>query len=967
MLRVLLSLLRLLVVFLFSSEAYAECGGTTQCIGLGATPQEAIVAHHGLGPATFTLDFGNQVIATSSSSKTIYVAAVNGPAATRATLGSINLTGADASQFSISGGSCLTAGPVQGGADCTILVSFAPTTVGAKSATVHVPVDPPGCVGCITERTVSVTGAGTLAPPDAQATTLSVQANTPTTLDLSPFISGADLGGIRITSAPARGTATVNGNIVTYTPAAGYLGADAFSYEAFSSTATSAPAVVTVSVVARRSPAAEPHVVALTSAQAATAHQFGLTQVSNIARRLESLHRLSPKSDQRRFLALSPRWQKLRQLAIPAPSPRQDSLLHPDYALVDPVQMRQSDSRDAAAAGDSGNNAAVWPGRTQGEAVSRLLANLATTASIPVLYQGESASRGEQASPGGFWTDGTIRFGKQEASSASSGMRFSTSGLTAGYDVRLAEDLILGVGVGYARAGTALGTDGSGSKHQGRSISVYGSYQPAPDFFIDSHLGYGSLDSQSERFVAGLGSFGRSERGGEQVFGSLGGGYQFQRGDVLVSPYGRLEFSVGKLNETSETGAGLSSLTYFEQKLRSVRLALGVRAQSAHETDFGLALPHVRAEYGRDLTQDGDATVAYADMKTGPTFTVTPAGASRNSLLLGIGSEFLTTGGMILGFDFSATRRASSYTDHAMRVWLATNLDGRPKLNGLFSSLFKNPLVLEAGFRWDDNVSRTGGASAKLRDGSYFLGAGISRTVPTSNNTRLRLTGALDTDKFERYAALDNVSLGLGAELQYRTDGHFHTPTYGAFARANWDETRSEMRRGHRSSVGVNVRAAVTDRIELYGVLAQNIRYASSTLFDSRDVSAKLNADYQLNSRGTLYLSGEYRRGDAVSAGLPMADSAAIAKVFAADDAYARAGLVGYRYAARTRIWTLGYNLRLGNRDSLDFSWSQATAAPTQTADYTGLSGYPGLGAPGTGGSSTYTAQQFTLSYLMRF
>jgi hypothetical protein len=98
-----------------------------------------------------------------------------------------------------------------------------------------------------------------------------------------------------------------------------------------------------------------------------------------------------------------------------------------------------------------------------------------------------------------------------------------------------------------------------------------------------------------------------------------------------------------------------------------------------------------------------------------------------------------------------------------------------------------------------------------------------------------------------------------------------------------------------------------------------------------------------------------------------MADSAAIAKVFAADDAYARAGLVGYRYAARTRIWTLGYTLRLGNQDSLDFSWSQAIAAPTQTADYTGLTGYPGLGAPGTGGSSTYTAQQFTLSYLMRF
>ena len=78
MLRVLLSPARLLVVLLFSSQAFAECGGTVQCIGVGATPQDAEVAHHGLGPATFTLDFGNQVIATTSNTKNIYVAAVTG-------------------------------------------------------------------------------------------------------------------------------------------------------------------------------------------------------------------------------------------------------------------------------------------------------------------------------------------------------------------------------------------------------------------------------------------------------------------------------------------------------------------------------------------------------------------------------------------------------------------------------------------------------------------------------------------------------------------------------------------------------------------------------------------------------------------------------------------------------------------------------------------------------------------------
>lgn len=967
MLRVLVLLACLPVVLLFPAPAFAECGGTAQCIGVGATPQDAEVAHHGLGPATFTLDFGNQVIATASGAKTIYVAAVTGPAGAQATLGGITITGADAAQFSITGGTCLAAGPVHGGAGCTILVAFNPSTVGAKSATVHVALDPPACVGCVIERTVTAAGVGTVAPPAAQAGTLSVLANTPTTLDLTPLISGANLAGIRVSAAPANGKATVSGNTVTYTPNAGYLGADAFSYETFSAVATSAPAVITVAVVARPSPAAEPHVVSLVTAQAATAHRFAMAQVGNISRRLESLHRVSPASAQSLGLALSPRWQKARQLFSPAAGQRQAGLSYPDHGAADPIRLRRADTGEAAVSAGAEHGVSAGTGRTQGATLTRLLANLATTGSIPLQYQSDASPGGALAPSGGFWTGGTISFGKQDASSTSSGMSFTTSGVTAGYDARLADGLIVGMGVGYARAGVALGDDGSNSRNQGRSVSIYGSYQPAPDLFIDGLLGYGSLDSQSERFVAGAGSFGRSERDGDQYFGSIGGAYQFRQRDLLVSPYGRLEFSAGTLNKASETGVGLSSLTYFEQKLRSLRLALGVRAQSAHETDFGLAIPHVRVEYGRDLTRDGDASIAYADMETGPTYTVTPAGASRNSLVLGVGSEFLTTGGMIYGFDFSATRRGSDSADHALRVWLATNLDGKPKLGGLAAGLFGNPIALEAGFRWDDNVSRTGGVSPKLGDGSYFLGGGITKTMATSDHTRLRLTGALDADKFERHEGLDNVSLGFGAELQYRSDGRFETPTYGAFARVNWDEARSPMRRGHRSSIGVNVRAAMTDRIELSGVLARNYRNAASALFDTRDVSARLNADYQLDARGTLYLSAEHRRGDAVSSGLPMADSAAIAKVFVADDAFSRDALVGYRYAARTTIWTLGYNFRLGNRDSLDLSWRHAVASPTQAPDYTGLTGYPGLGAPGTGGGSTYAARQFALAYLMRF
>ena len=153
-----------LLLGLLAGPAHAECGGQTQCIGVGATAAAAAAGHHG-GTATFTLTYGNQALATPSASQTVFVAAVTG--AGTATLGALTITGANAAEFQITGGTCPAgggAGPVHGGANCTITVAFNPSSVGAKSATLNVPLAPP-CGGCITGRTVSLAY-----PPDLKAT-----------------------------------------------------------------------------------------------------------------------------------------------------------------------------------------------------------------------------------------------------------------------------------------------------------------------------------------------------------------------------------------------------------------------------------------------------------------------------------------------------------------------------------------------------------------------------------------------------------------------------------------------------------------------------------------------------------------------------------------------------------------------------------------------------------------------------
>ncbi|HEX6006636.1 MAG TPA: hypothetical protein VFY80_01655, partial [Burkholderiales bacterium] len=138
----------LVFTFVLSAPAHAECGGLQQCIAISIDP--SVAPRHstnGINVPAPTLDFGSQAAATASASRTILVAAVEGPAGTRATLNSISLSGTNAGDFTITGGTCTTGSPtlLHDGAAvaqianaCTITVAFRPAAVGVKNAQLNV-------------------------------------------------------------------------------------------------------------------------------------------------------------------------------------------------------------------------------------------------------------------------------------------------------------------------------------------------------------------------------------------------------------------------------------------------------------------------------------------------------------------------------------------------------------------------------------------------------------------------------------------------------------------------------------------------------------------------------------------------------------------------------------------------------------------------------------------------------------
>jgi hypothetical protein len=262
---------------------------------------------------------------------------------------------------------------------------------------------------------------------------------------------------------------------------------------------------------------------------------------------------------------------------------------------------------------------------------------------------------------------------------------------------------------------------------------------------------------------------------------------------------------------------------------------------------------------------------------------------------------------------------------------------------------------VDLGYTYDDNVTRSRAGDEILADQLLGLNVSASGALRIDDNVRLVVTGLLSGEKFSTYNGLSNLSGGLQAELQYRQSGAFDAITFAAFARGWLDNYASHLRDGSHFSVGVSAHGALTDRIGVSGELARNQRRAQSEVWDLTDYSARLNLDYSLGRSGTLYLNGEYRRGDTVSDGHATLVNVSLAQVFVLDDAFPDKQLFAYRSNARTWVGIVGYNLPLGQRASIDISWRRAQSTPT------GRLGFD------VQGSLRYIDNQYSIVLLKRF
>ncbi|HEY4922326.1 MAG TPA: putative Ig domain-containing protein [Xanthobacteraceae bacterium] len=267
-----------------------------------------------------------------------------------------------------------------------------------------------------------------------------------------------------------------------------------------------------------------------------------------------------------------------------------------------------------------------------------------------------------------IWAGGSIQLGTSSINGLSVDNRFSTAGVTAGVDVRLLDQLIVGGAFGYGTDHTDIGTVGTSSSSRSLSGTVYASYQPVRAWFVDGLIGYGYLDFNNQRFVTIDSTSVTGDRTGGTWFGSLGISTEIKLDPWKFMPYLRAEFMTASLGAYSEQGPTNQGLTFATTSFNTTSAVLGVRTFYDIATAWGMLTPTLRTEYRRELDGGVNQPMYYTDIGPGITYGLIQSAASHDLFTTAVGVRARDSGVASLDFEYGATIGTDSPLTHTLRA-----------------------------------------------------------------------------------------------------------------------------------------------------------------------------------------------------------------------------------------------------------------------------------------------------------
>ena len=247
------------------------------------------------------------------------------------------------------------------------------------------------------------------------------------------------------------------------------------------------------------------------------------------------------------------------------------------------------------------------------------------------------------------WSEGSISFGKIGDSSLSSAQDIASLGITVGVDTKMDDDKILGVALRVGSTDVDVGTFGSKVDTNALSLSLYGINSLENSNFLKHVFGVSYLDSDIVRKYEGNTDINTGDREGKQVFGSLNFGREYENGDLIITPTGRIDGSYTALNGYTESGSA-AALSYNDQDISSLMASLGVLIDQDVDLENSIVRSRINLEYGKEFASSSKVVTSY--VSDSESFEYQADNKNRDIYTAGLGFDFKHDQGLTISTDY---------------------------------------------------------------------------------------------------------------------------------------------------------------------------------------------------------------------------------------------------------------------------------------------------------------------------
>lgn len=245
------------------------------------------------------------------------------------------------------------------------------------------------------------------------------------------------------------------------------------------------------------------------------------------------------------------------------------------------------------------------------------------------------------------------------------------TGIMLGFDKQFESGLQLGVVTSYTDFELnekATTSDATASVYDGH---LYGSWSPQSNdaFYLQSILGIGVTDSETDRNIPFLGRTAKSDHDAIYYSAFVGGGYTQQLDNWTLEP--RAGFEYINLNQDSftEHGAQAAALAINSKDSDALVSSLGFEISHSCDLGNGLLMPSFRADWFHNFSAKGENTIA--TLQSGESFRVEGREASKDSLELAVGLKVLVSDKLHGFLDYQYTFADNQNKAHLLSAGLS--------------------------------------------------------------------------------------------------------------------------------------------------------------------------------------------------------------------------------------------------------------------------------------------------------